>query len=389
MGTTVAGFNLFVDGKVYGFQSHGGINTYFNKLLVRLARMEGVSVDLLLPRRCVGAPPGLPVRRATRDYLPVFSDRTFAWFSAVAERVNSHVRNLLLCARRQCVFHSTFFTRITDKVPQVATAHDLNQEIYPEKYTDVWGKEFRRRSRDYLTQATRVIAVSHKTRNDLIRFYGMDPARIDVIHHAIDPDDFYLQRVPAESDHFKAVFGLNLPYILYVGGRAHHYKNFDCVLKAFARSNLRRKYNLTVAGRAFAPEEIETISQLGLRECVHLVETPDVATLRLLYNFATAFVFPSFHEGFGLPLLEAMACGTVVLASDTEVFREVAGDAAVYFDPHEPAALATSLARVVEEEAIRLNLIERGLERVKDFSWDRCAEQTYQTYCKALKAHHS
>ena len=389
MGTVAPGLNLVVDGKVYGFQSHGGINTYFRELLVRLARMEGVSVELLLPRRCAGSPPGPPVRRAVRDYVPVPNGRSIGWVGAAAERINLRVRNLLVSARRRCVFHSTFFSRITDRVPQVATAYDLNQEIFPEKYSDAWGMEFRRRSRDYLTQATRVIAIFPKdSRNDLIRFYGMDPGALTLFTWQSSPITITLEHESVGRERLRPVIGLDLPYILYVGGRAHHYKNFDCVLGAFACSDLRRTHRLAVAGRAFTPGEVETIGRLGLGECVHLVEEPDVATLRLLYNFATAFVFPSFHEGFGLPLLEAMACGTVVVASDTEVFREVAGDAAIYFDPREPTALAAALARC-EDEAVRLDHVERGLQRVKEFSWDRCAAQTCQVYCRALEAHHS
>jgi glycosyltransferase involved in cell wall biosynthesis len=104
-----------------------------------------------------------------------------------------------------------------------------------------------------------------------------------------------------------------------------------------------------------------------------------------LYSFASAFIYPSYHEGFGIPLLEAMACGTLVLASDTEVFREVAGDAAMYFNPYN----ATELSRMLEaalDEPTRQEYIARGFDRVEQFSWDKCADQTYEVYEKALAA---
>ena len=327
-------------------------------------------------------------RRAPLHWLPTIDNPRSSWGRLLkrgCDRVNLLMQNWRAQWLRRCVFHSTFFSRITNRVPQVATAYDLNHELLPEKYSDSWGLAFQARVRDYMQRATRLIAISRKTKTDLVRFYGIDPARVDVVHLAVDPKDFWPDQSPEHQAQLQASFGLVRPYLLYVGGRAYHYKNFDRLLEAFAVVARTTPLTLAVAGIPFSAEEQATIRALGLETRVRSIVNPPVATLRVLYSLAQAFVFPSLHEGFGLPLLEAMACGTPVLASDTAVFREVAGDAFVPFDPADPTAIAAALVRTLAEE-VRQKLIASGWQRVRQFSWDRCAEETVLVYRKALAA---
>jgi glycosyltransferase involved in cell wall biosynthesis len=251
MSTETNKLHLLVDGKVYGFQKHGGINTYFNEVLSRLARRSDVTVELMCPQPCVGNPPNGPVNRARLNWLPSNENPQTFWGRLLkrgCDQVNGAMRNWRAKRHQQCVFHSTFFTRITDRVPQVATAYDMNHELLPEKYSDSWGLAFRARVRDYMKRATRIIAISKKTKTDLVRLYEIDPERVDVVHLAVDPKDFWSDQSPEREAHLQVSFGLVRPYLLYVGGRAHHYKNFDRLLKAFATVARTTPLTLAVAG---------------------------------------------------------------------------------------------------------------------------------------------
>lgn len=371
-----------MDGIVYGFQKYGGINTYFNEVLPRLAGREGVTVEVLLPYPCQGQPPGWPVRRARREVFPEQTGLSWKLDHLLLPWANSRLRELRARLRRRCVFHSTYFTRLEGAVPQVASAYDMNHELFPEKYDNDWGHALRRQYREYLARATRIIAISHKTKQDIVRFYGIDPAVIDVVHLAIDTHRFYPDRRP-EGVQALARAGVEPPYVLYVGVRNREYKNFDGLLKAFAGSAVRNALTLVVAGPPWKRWEEDLVRDLGLEGRVRLAVYPSADLLRTLYSRAAAFVYPSLHEGFGIPLLEAMACGTPVLASDIEVFREVAGDAVVYFDPHDPAALARTLEGCLDE-SVRREYTARGARQVSRYSWDRCAEETCSVYRRAL-----
>ena len=162
------------------------------------------------------------------------------------------------------------------------------------------------------------------------------------------------------------------------------YKNFETLLRAISRCAQVTGLTLVVAGQSWNRHEESLLATLGLETHVQLVEEPNIDLLRNLYNFATAFVFPSHREGFGLPLLEAMACGTPVIAADTSVFREVAGDAAVYFVPSD----VSDLVRAIEaslDKTIQQTHIQRGFVQAAKYSWDRCAAETYAVYERVLE----
>jgi len=168
-----------------------------------------------------------------------------------------------------------------------------------------------------------------------------------------------------------------------VGGRTIIYKNFELLLHAFAQCARKTGLTLVVAGPAWDSDELSLMNRLAIEPNVRLIEYPESHLLRTLYNFAAAFVFPSRNEGFGIPLLEAMACGTPVIASDIAVFHEVAGDAAIYFDPNDVEDLVRALETILDDR-VREAFFARGLDRVNHDSWDRCASETYAVYQKAL-----
>lgn len=381
--------HVIVDGIVYGRQRHGGINTYFNEVLPRLARQPDTHVDLLVPSHLDAQAPGPPVRQVCRDFIPPRTNVSWRLDQMVAPRLESlklALFGLWAKTKNDAVFHSTYFTSLPTGLPQVAIAYDMNHELFPQFYGDAHGVWLRKRYPEYLRQATRVIAISETTKHYVEQYYRIDPALIDVVHLAVDPAKFYAPPTDSQRDAIARDLGLRQPYVLYVGGR-WHYKNFPSVLEAMNRVYRRTGLTLVVAGSPWNEVEAPKVRGHPARGAIHLVPNPDDRQLRLLYSSAAAFVFPSLHEGFGVPLLEAMACGTPVAASDTRVFREIAGSAAIYFDPHDPDEVAKALECFVDDRTSQ-EYRERGLRQASKYSWDVTAWKTRLVYEKALRQVH-
>jgi len=369
---------LIVDGIVYKSHPYAGINRLFNAILPRLAARADTIVEFLVPDPCVGALPGGRVRFRARSPL---RRTNLSWkLDQTLETVNRALVSARVKLLPGGVFQSTYFTMLPPGWPQVAIAHDFNHELFPEEYETDWGRWLRDIYPRYLHRAQRIIAVSEATKQHAIRFYGIDAEKIDVVLLGVEPEMFFVDRRPETLGSLREGFGVRSPYLLYVGGR-FGYKNFQRVLDAFAQVADRYDLMLVVAGAGWTQAELPIIDVCDARPRIVLIEYPDNDLLRSLYNFANAFVFPSLWEGFGLPLLEAMACGTPIIASATEVFREVAADVPIYFDPHDTDDLALAM-EVAAKGSIQPDLVSRGLDRVRSFSWDRSAEGFRRAYVK-------
>ena len=272
---------------------------------------------------------------------------------------------LPLAARRHRldVMFNPGFTAPLWGCPSVTTFHDLQHKRHPEyfRWFDLpfwqfllWASAHRSR---------RLIAVSEATRADLLRFYKLPPDRIDVILHGVHPGFFKLDRSNIE------------PFLLCVS-TLHPHKNLERLIRAYAAS--RREYKLVLAGmRGFHTAALERlIADLHLADRVELTGWLPRSKLLKLYSRASAFVYPSQFEGFGMPVLEAMAAGIPVACSDIPPLREVAGEAALYFDPLDESALAAALDRITADADLRLRLSAAGPERARPFTWRRAAQQT-------------
>lgn len=378
--------NIIIDGVVYGFQKFGGINTYFNQVLPRIAQSQKAGVEILLPRGYPGKVPDPPVRNTILPHIPRRTGLSWKLDRIAGPAlcaINSRVRDLYVRTMHATLFVSSYFTVTRCSIPQIGMALDMNHELFPEIYTDEWGLWLRRQYPQYLRRATKIIAISHKTREDVIRFYGIDPSLIHVVHLAVNTEEFWPDPVEHSEDRVEALAGIRRPFLLYVGGR-FHCKNFGGLLRAFAQTRIRTDVSLVVAGKRLNSQEQQLIKSLDLESAVQVVENPSIEVMRRLYSSALAFVFPSFHEGFGIPLLEAMACGTMVLASDIDVFHEVAGDGAFYFNPNEESDIARALEIPFDKRG-RAEYIARGFTNVSKYSWDRVATETFAIYQDAVR----
>jgi glycosyltransferase involved in cell wall biosynthesis len=264
-------------------------------------------------------------------------------------------------------------------LPQVTTVHDLLPLLYPSEYPRQQ-YYFRHYVPAVLRASRAVIVISESTRRDLLRFYDVAPEKIHVVLSGYDAERFVPAHPAPPSD--------GEPYLLYVGNVMPH-KNLVRLMEAFALVAPQLPVRLVLRGWG-QPRHVrallERIGALGLEARVDWQPYAADEELVALYRGARALVLPSLHEGFGLTALEAMACGTPVVAAGVSSIPEVVGDAAVLVDPLDPASIAAGLCRILTEDGLCKDLRERGLEQAGHFSWEATARAVQQAVVRAVAA---
>ena len=261
----------------------------------------------------------------------------------------------------------------------LVTVHDLGYLHEPEAHRALDRFYLDLSNRYHARAAARVLAISEATRDDLVRHYGVAPERVTVTHLAADAS-FRPVTDPDLITAARAEHGIGPDYFLYVGTLQPR-KNLSRLIRAFARVAAGRPgLQLVLAGKKgwLYDGILRQAESLGLSGRVIFPGYVGAEDLPALYSGALAFAFPSLYEGFGMPALEAMACGAPVLASNVSSLPEVVGDAGLLVDPTDEAALAAALERLASEPALRAELRQRGLARARLFSWERCAGETLE-----------
>jgi glycosyltransferase involved in cell wall biosynthesis len=256
----------------------------------------------------------------------------------------------------------------------VVTVHDLAFRLLPETHASR-SRSYYAGLEDSVRRAQGVICVSEATRRDLLSIAPHVAAKVTVIHEAADP------RYGLEGP----VHAQGRPYVVFVG-TVEPRKNVSAIVRALAAlpPGVRPELKIVGAPGAALAEVQDLAASLGLGSDVTYqgrLATPEVAAI---YRGALALVYPSLLEGFGLPILEAMACGTPVITSDRSSMPEIAGDAALLVDPTDLASISSAVERVTSDQALRQTLKARGLARAGQFSWSRAAAETLATFQQAL-----
>jgi glycosyltransferase involved in cell wall biosynthesis len=362
-----------------------GINWYIHNLLTHLPHVDHdnrytafIGDGRFTPstssgRRSSGLALRLSRLPTSRPVVRIFWEQVVQPFALRKERVD--------------LLHAlAFVTPLLSPCPAVVTIYDLSFLLYPES--------FKRSKRFYLglftrlsaRRARRIVAISKSTKRDVVRLVGVSPEKVEVVYCGID--DAFCPLAEDQVAAFRAKRGLPERFILFVG-TIEPRKNITRLVEAFATLRFCdiATLKLVIGGAKgwFYEDVFARVEELGLEGQVMFPGYIPISELPLWYNAAELFVYPSLYEGFGLPPLEAMACGTPVVAASTSSLPEVVGEAGLTVDPLDVEELAEAMKRVLNDEALRQEMRERGLKRAKGFSWTKTAQETVQVYRRAME----
>jgi glycosyltransferase involved in cell wall biosynthesis len=362
---------IYIDGLIYSLQKGGGVTRYTNELISGLASLN-IKVVVFTHKK-------------TKTEIPVHKNIEIVTVDSIFNNKNKITRYLTYPFHKKMVqnyfiknnintgiFHSTSYFTYYNKIKlhQVINIYDLTREKFPQFFNYLSNKFYINVAKIYLPKYKTIICDSYNTSNDLIKYYGILTENVYTTHLGVNPV-------------FKTIITdkTNRPYFLFVGNRSG-YKNFNNFIEAFALWKMNVNFSIiTVGGGKFSDKENEQLERLGISEKIKKFEFVSESDLVLFYNGAHAFIFPSFYEGFGLPILEAMACSTIVLASDIPVFREIASDIPYYFDPSNKESIIISLNNSLISNQSK---IDRGLELSRKFTWENTIKETIKLYEKIL-----
>ena len=282
--------------------------------------------------------------------------------------------------------HSTFTPPPFAVRPEVLTLHCLSSFVHPEFYSPLIAWRLNSLLRRGIQRAKCVLCVSHATANDVHERFGVDRERLAVAHNGVSAR--FQPVAPAEArQRIRGEMDIDAPYALFVG-KLEPRKNVMRLLEAFAlfRRDTGSETKLLLAGNrtAVTPAIDAQIARLGLQNIVIQPGYVRSELLASLYSGARMFLLPSLWEGFGIPIVEAMTCGTPVLTSNVTCLPEIAGDAAIIVNPESAASIAEGIARLDGSDDLRRSLTERGHERARLFTWDRSARTTLAVYQRMM-----
>ena len=370
-------YNIAIDARKL---SDFGIGTYTRNLIDALGELDQENQYILFAGQ-----------QGSQD-LETLPDN----FRVVIERSPSYsIRELMALSWRLFrlkvdLYHSTHYV-LPAVVPcrAVVTIHDIIHLLYPEFLPSALAFFYAQRMiRRSLSRGDRIIAVSQNTKTDLMDYFKVDGRKIRVVYSGVT--DRYRKQLPdSEISAWLEEFGIDQPYLLFVGNPKPH-KNLDNVVKAYARSLEIFDYEadlVCVGDREGMEFKVrQRAEQLGLKNRIRLVGHVPEEALPALYQGATLFVFPTLYEGFGLPVIEAMASGVPVITSKTSALREIAEGYGHLVNPLDVEEIAKAIAQCMADKEHREALIKLGLRRADDFRWPRTAEQTLEVYRAALQA---
>jgi len=363
---------ILYDYEIFLIQKYGGATRYFYEIISRLVQMSELEIILYMGHHINK----YELEKFKDKYLKFSSKRIrhIPKTKLISQILHKPFFESFRKKNDYDIFHHTYFAGYKKKegTKDIITVHDFTHEKFPENFTGL--DKTAGAKANAIKNADGIICVSNNTKNDLLSLYSIPEEKIRVIYHG-----------NSLNYEVKGKAFFEKPYFLYVGDR-RAYKNFELVLSAFKNSDFIRNNFclLCFGGGDFRDKEKNIINEYGLNGNIFQTEGSD-KELANAYKYASAFIYPSLYEGFGIPLLEAMHYGCPLVASDSSCFPEIAGDAALYFNPKSVEDLILKIEKVINDNDTRNLMIKNGYEREKQFGWDKCAEETHRFYKNILE----
>jgi glycosyltransferase involved in cell wall biosynthesis len=380
-----------IDARFLTHPQKGGFKTYTENLVTALACVDDRNQYILYLDREPDQNTKLPQR-------PNFSHKILKQLPGIGMPWREQAGISLQTARdRIDLLHSPCLTApLMHACPLVMTIHDTIW-LFPQKYSrsDTFSLQWKLMEWYQITiprvasrRASAILTVSQLSKDDIVRYLGIDPAFIHVTHAAVN-SIFQPVEDPGMVGSMRTKYGLDSKYILGIGS-ADPRKNIETLVNSYALlpENLRTGHHLAIVWTApvLAESISKRIEELGIGRFVHFLHQVPNQDLVFLYNEASLFVFPSLYEGFGLPVLEAMACGTPVVAANTSSIPEIAGDAALLVEANDTKGIATAMTQVLLDGKLASEMVQKGLKRNSMFSWEKCARETLMVYSQTLSS---
>ncbi|GHV71557.1 mannosyltransferase [Bacteroidia bacterium] len=358
---------ILYDNQIFSLQNFGGISRYFCELITNFDNTIDYDLPIAFSNNHY-----LKEENIT-SYKTFFPHSKFFGQTSFIKYFNYRLQKKYFNSNYDLFhpsYYNPYFLDLIGKKPFVLTIHDLTHEKYSlQTKRGDWSAEGKKILAE---KAARIIAVSENTKKDIVNILHIHPDKIRVIYHGCNL-----------SLHTEKKMKLPGRFLLFVGERTG-YKNFERLAVAFSQMiQSDDELKLVITGKPFSGSEQNFLRSLKIdANTIHY--TVDNEALVELYSSALAFIYPSMYEGFGIPVLEAFACGCPVILSHSSCFPEIAGNAGAYFDPLNVDSMLDSIKRVIYNPSYRKDLIQLGTERSKLFSWGKTAKETLQLYQSIL-----